>query len=70
MVVWLFLLWKLWLPVYPLLPERIQVAAGLLPLLVPGLAIGTLVVHYGWRSCWPWLTGGAVLTSLVAVVSA
>ena len=65
--VWLVLLLKLWVPLYVLLPERLQVTAGLLPVLVPGLAVGTLVAHFGWRSSRFWLLGGAVIASMVAV---
>ena len=57
-LVYLFFLLKVWLPLYDLLPLQIQRAMGMLPLLLPGLGLGTMADRYGLRASWRWLLGG------------
>lgn len=57
-LVYLFFLRKFWLPAYDFLPHQVQMAVGMLPLLLPGLGLGTLVDHFGLQRSWRWLLGG------------
>jgi mannose/fructose/N-acetylgalactosamine-specific phosphotransferase system component IIC len=54
-----------WLPLFERLPSFIQEALGTLPLLLPGLGVGTMIDRYGLRASWPWVGGGLVGTFLV-----
>jgi len=62
----LFVLFMLlaWNPLFQHLPVFIRNALGTLPLLLPGLGVGTMVDRYGLRSCWPWVTSGLIGTFL------
>jgi len=57
-VVFLLLLLRLWIPAYEILPIRLQQTLGVLPWLLPGLGLGTLVDRYGTRKGWIWALGG------------
>jgi mannose/fructose/N-acetylgalactosamine-specific phosphotransferase system component IIC len=57
-LIFLLLVMKLWLPLHAYLPERLQLAAGMLPILLPGLGLGTIIERYGLGRSWPWLLGG------------
>jgi mannose/fructose/N-acetylgalactosamine-specific phosphotransferase system component IIC len=60
----IFIVW-VWNPLFPKLPPFVQEALGTLPLLLPGLGVGTMVDRYGLRTSWPWVTAGLVCTFLV-----
>jgi len=56
-----FLLVRFWIPLFDHLPSGLRGALGMMPLLLPGLGIGTMLDRYGPRSSWlPALIGGAV----------
>ena len=55
-----------WIPAFPLLGERMHGALALLPMLLPGVGIGTMVDRYGPRRSWLWVTAGAVLAFAAA----
>jgi len=65
-LLFLVLVLKVWLPLFRFLPPRIQEAMGMLPLLLPGLGIGTLVERFGLRQSWRWLLGGLAAMLLLA----
>jgi mannose/fructose/N-acetylgalactosamine-specific phosphotransferase system component IIC len=60
----LFIL-RVWIPLFAHLPPTLQTALGTLPLLLPGLGVGTMIDRYGLKSSWPWVSGGLVCTFLV-----
>lgn len=64
----LLLVQLLWLPLLPYLPPRVLVACGLLPVLVPALALGALLEQYGPRRAAPWLAVGLAAAVLWAVL--
>jgi mannose/fructose/N-acetylgalactosamine-specific phosphotransferase system component IIC len=57
---------KVWLPLFEFLPAVVQAALGTLPLLLPGLGLGTMIDRYGFKSSWPWVGLGLVAMFLVA----
>lgn len=59
-LVYLLFLMKVWLPVFSFFPRQIQAALAMLPLLLPGLGLGTLVDRFGLRNSWRWLLAGLV----------
>jgi mannose/fructose/N-acetylgalactosamine-specific phosphotransferase system component IIC len=65
-ILFLLILLRFWLPAFEMLPEKARTAMAMLPLILPGLGIGTLVERFGLRNSWRWLTGGAVLAFAVA----
>lgn len=60
-VVFLLFLLKLWIPLFELLPERIHNALGILPWLLPGLGLGTLLDRYGKSKAWVWGMSGVFI---------
>ena len=56
----LFLLW-FWIPLYKYLPLRLQQSLVILPWLLPGLGLGTLVDRYGRSRAWLWALAGLML---------
>ena len=50
----------LWEPGWRGLPAVVREGLGLLPLLVPALAVGTLLERFGHRRSWPLVTVGAL----------
>ena len=58
----LLILLRLWLPAFEYLPLRAREAMAMLPLILPGLGIGTLADRFGLKNNWHWMTGGAVLS--------
>lgn len=59
-----FLVVKLWLPAFSHLPVALRGALAILPLLLPGLGIGTLLDRYGLRAAWLPAVAGAALAFL------
>lgn len=58
---YLVFLMKAWLPAYRFLPGQAQEAMAMLPLLLPGLGLGTMVDRFGLRAGgWRWLLAGFV----------
>lgn len=58
----LLVLMKFWLPLYIYLPDKIQQAMGMLPLILPGLGLGTLVDRFGLKRSWLLLLAGMLIT--------
>ncbi len=56
------LLLKTWIPLFEHLPGIVIAALGMLPLLLPGLGIGTLIDRYGLRASWLWVASGATVS--------
>lgn len=56
---------KLWLPLFDHLPLLLRGALGILPLLLPGLGVGTMIDRYGLKSSWPWVGMGMVGTFML-----
>ena len=52
---------RLWIPLFELLPPRLGLALGIMPLLVPGLGIGTLADRYGLKASWLWIMAGMLV---------
>ena len=65
-ILFILLMLKVWIPLFTHLPQVLQTALGTLPLLLPGLGVGTMIDRYGLRSSWPWVSLGLVCTFLVA----
>ncbi|MEN8005684.1 MAG: PTS sugar transporter subunit IIC [Candidatus Krumholzibacteriota bacterium] len=59
-------MYGLWVPWYAHLPRWLQTALGMLPLLLPGLGVGTLIDRYGLKSSWHWVALGMVGTFFAA----
>lgn len=57
-----------WLPAFSSLDPRLRTGLSLLPLLLPGIGIGTMVERFGWRRNWSWVAGGALAAFLLARV--
>lgn len=51
----LLVLLRLWLPAFDYLTPRLREAAAMLPLLLPGLGIGTLIDRFAGRRNWIWM---------------
>jgi mannose/fructose/N-acetylgalactosamine-specific phosphotransferase system component IIC len=49
-----------WVPLFSHLPEFLRISLGTLPLLLPGLGVGTLIDRYGLKISWPWVALGMV----------
>jgi mannose/fructose/N-acetylgalactosamine-specific phosphotransferase system component IIC len=67
-LLYLLLLMKLWLPLYAFLPAKIHQALGMLPLLLPGLGVGTMIDRYGLRTGWAWLLAGLLIMLALAAL--
>ncbi len=63
-VMFLLFLLRIWIPMYSVLPQRFLNALAILPWLLPGLGLGTLIDRYGRRKAWVWVLGG-VFAALV-----
>lgn len=59
-VMFLLFLLRIWIPLFEILPDRIHHTLGVLPWLLPGLGLGTLIDRYGSRKAWVWVLGGVV----------
>lgn len=59
---------RLWLPLFPDLPERVHQGLGFLPLLAPGLGIGIMIDHYGPAVSWRWILAGGLAAFVVVQV--
>lgn len=59
-------MYGLWVPLYVYLPKLLQTSLGTLPLLLPGLGVGTLIDRYGLKSSWHWVALGMVCTFFAA----
>ncbi len=57
----LLVLMKFWIPLYDVLPTRFQHTLAILPWLLPGLGLGTLIDRYGTGKAWAWVLGGLAL---------
>ncbi len=57
----LLLLLKFWIPLYEVLPSRMHHTLAILPWLLPGLGLGTLIDRYGTGKAWAWVLGGVFL---------
>lgn len=60
-VAWTLAISLLWAAVANRLPPLLSAALGLLPLLVPALAAGSLLERYGFRRSWYLVLGGAAI---------
>ncbi len=49
-----------WVPLFAHLPSLLQTSLGTLPLLLPGLGVGTLIDRYGLKNSWHWMALGMV----------
>jgi len=65
-ILFLWFMLKVWIPLFGHLPQVLQTALGTLPLLLPGLGVGTMIDRYGLKSSWRWVAMGMVGTFLVA----
>lgn len=65
-ILFLLILLRFWLPAFELLPEKARVAMAMLPLILPGLGIGTLLERFGLRGSWRWVVGGAAVAFAAA----
>ena len=65
-ILFVLLMVRVWIPLFTHLPPALQNALGTLPLLLPGLGVGTMIERYGLKSSWPWVAAGMVCTFLVA----
>ena len=61
-IIYLLVIHRLWIPLYEHLPRHFHLAMGLLPMLLTGLGIGTMVDRYGLKRSWHWVLGGLVVT--------
>lgn len=52
---------RVWIPLFEILPPRLGLALGILPLLVPGLGIGTMIDRYGLRASSLWVLAGLLV---------
>jgi mannose/fructose/N-acetylgalactosamine-specific phosphotransferase system component IIC len=64
-ILFVLLMIKLWLPLFAHLPSPLQGALGTLPVLLPGLGVGTMIDRYGLKSSWPWVGVGMVGTFML-----
>ncbi len=68
-LLWLVLAEVAWLPAYALLPDSGRRALALVIVIVPGLAVGSLIDRYGRRGAGPvvaaWAVGGFLVTRFV-----
>ena len=64
-ILFLMLMLKVWIPLFAHLPQFLQAALGTLPLLLPGLGVGTMIDRYGLKSSWRWVAVGLVTTFVV-----
>lgn len=65
-ILFLLIMLKMWIPLFAHLPQILQTALGTLPLLLPGLGVGTMIDRYGLKSSWRWVAAGLVGTFVVA----
>ncbi len=55
-----------WLPAFSYLGSGLRTGLSLLPLLLPGIGIGTMVERFGWRRNWLWVGAGALAAFFLA----
>ena len=65
-LVWTLLSAWLWSADPSRLPRFFLEILGLVPLLVPALAVGSLIDRFDWRRAWPVVSAGAAVGFLVA----
>jgi len=63
-LLWTLVLVRVWIPAFSQLPVPARVALALMPLLLPGLGIGTMLDRYGLRTSWLPALAGAVVAYL------
>lgn len=51
----------IWIPAFALLPPRLGLALGVVPLLIPGLGLGTMADRYGLKASWLWIMAGLLI---------
>lgn len=61
-ILFAFFTYAVWVPWFAHLPAMLRAALGTLPLLLPGLGVGTLIDRYGLKASWPWVGLGMVAT--------
>ncbi len=64
-IIYLLLIHRIWIPLYEHLPHHVHLALGLLPMLLTGLGIGTMIDRYGLKRSWHWVLGGLATTLAV-----
>ena len=57
----ILLLLKIWIPLYEMLPIRMHHTLAILPWLLPGLGLGTLIDRYGTGKAWAWVLSGVAV---------
>ena len=60
-IVLLIVLRRVWLPLFEHLPGLLHGALAMMPLLLPGLAVGNLIDRFGLRAGWLWISTGAAV---------
>ncbi len=65
-VMFLLFMLRIWIPLFELLPHRMHQALAILPWLLPGLGLGTLLDRYGSNKAWAWALGGLCLGLVLA----
>lgn len=65
-IIFLLLVYRLWIPLYDHLPLHVHRALALLPMLLTGLGIGTMIDRYGLKRSWHWVLGGLAVTLAAA----
>lgn len=60
-LVFILFMLRVWIPLYELMPLRLHQTLAILPWLLPGLGLGTLVDRYGRSRAWLWALGGVVV---------
>ncbi len=58
-IIYSLLIQELWLRLFKCLNGPLLAAVALLPFILSGLGIGTLVERFGFRRCWWWVAAGA-----------
>lgn len=64
-ILFIMIMLRVWIPLFAHLSPTLQTALGTLPLLLPGLGVGTMIDRYGLKTSWPWVAAGMVCTFLV-----
>jgi len=64
-IMFVLIMLRVWIPLFAHLPQALQATLGMLPLLLPGLGVGTLIDRYGLKTSWPWATLGMICTFLM-----
>lgn len=56
---------RLWIPAFSHLPGFVVTALAMMPLLLPGLGLGSLIDRYGLRASWAWVSAGTLIAFVV-----